>query len=837
MGDKLLNRKKDENIPSIEQLIPAIEWVAEQMPGGFFIYRADNTQEILYANQAVYRIFGCDTQEEFCKLTGNTFHGMIHPDDHAEIQSLIAEQIVGSTSQKLDYVKYRIIQKSGEIRWVDDYGHFTHMPKYGDVFYVFIGDITEKQLAQENYDRLLAQKQEALDELQHETSSLKTVHEMLGSGKWTMEFDEKGEMIHVNWSNEFRRMLGYEGLEDFPDVLESWSDLLHPNDKERVLKEYRDTINDYTGQKIYDVEYQLLTRNQGYRWYRATGKPTRRADGTPITYVGLFVDITEKKQMDEELTTQQLLLEKALKEAQAANKAKTRFLSNMSHDIRTPMNAIIGFTDLALLDTGNRKLIQEYLTKIKASSEHLLSLINDVLEMSRIESGKIELNEAPVNLPDILRDLNTIIIGQVEGKHQELFMDAVNVSNEDIICDKLRLNQILLNLVSNAVKYTPTGGKISVRIIQKETAKDGKAPYEIRVKDTGIGMAPEFAERVFVAFEREKTSTVSGIQGTGLGMAITKRIVELMNGTISVETMPNKGTEFIVCVEFKVQQGEKKNYRIPQLAGVHALVVDDDYDTCDSTTRLLSDMEMRSEWTLSGKEAVLRAKQAKERGDSFGVYIIDWRLPDLSGLEVARRIRQEIGENTPILLITAYDWLAIKEEAERSGINGFCNKPLFASELHASLVRVIGTADAIAAEKEAESELPADFSGKRLLLVEDMPINRQIAIAILDMYGFEVEEAENGAEGVEKFRNAPPGYYDAILMDIQMPEMNGYEASKAIRALPESRGAHIPIFAMTANAFDEDKQLALDAGMSGHIAKPIDREKLIDALSKFLCQS
>ena len=814
--------------------VPAVQWVAEQMPRGFFIYKNDDTQEIIYANHAVYQIFGCANAAEFKELTGNAFSGMIHPDCYEEVMSSIERQINDVENKNLDYVEFKIIGKDGSIRWVEDYGHATYMQGFGDVYYVFIGDITEQHLASERYNKLVAQKMEVLKDLEFESSVIRTVHTMLGSGKWSMDFDENGQMTNVSWSDEFRSMLGYKSVEDFPDVLESWSALLHPDDKDRVLKEYWETIADTTGQKIYDVEYRLMTRDRGYRWYRATGMPTRRDDGTPITYVGLFIDITEKKLMDEELKRQHALLENALKEAQAANRAKTTFLSNMSHDIRTPMNAIIGFTNLALLDTGNQELMEEYLTKIKASSEHLLSLINDVLEMSRIESGKIELNDAPVNLPDILHDLATIIIGQVESKNQELFMDAVNVTDEDILCDKLRLNQVLLNLVSNAIKYTGSGGKISVRIIQKAPVSEGSAPYEIRVKDNGMGMTPEFAVKVFDAFERENTSTISGIQGTGLGMAITKRIVEMMNGTISVDTKLNEGTEFIVKLSFKVQQGRKKDYHIPQLNGVRALVVDDDYDVCDSTTKLLADMDMRSEWTLSGKEAVLRAKQAKERDDSFGVYIIDWRLPDLSGLEVARRIRNEIGDDTPILLMTAYDWLAIRDEAEDIGINGFCNKPIFKSELYESLVRVIGAVDEDDTEEAGIETVAVDFSGKRLLLVEDIEINRQIALTFLEMYGFTVEEAENGEEAVRKIDEVGGDYFDAILMDIQMPVMNGYDAARGIRALPEGKGATIPIIAMTANAFDEDKQLALAAGMNGHIAKPIDTDKLVEVLSKYL---
>ena len=535
-------------------------------------------------------------------------------------------------------------------------------------------------------------------------------------------------------------------------------------------------------------------------------------------------------------------LARSLDEAERANKAKSAFLSNMSHDIRTPMNAIVGFTNLALKNPADAEKTTEYLEKIKASSDHLLSLINDVLEMSRIESGKIELDETPCSLSEILHDLNTIIIGQVTGKQQELFMDAVNVTDENIICDKLRLNQILLNLLSNATKYTPSGGKISVRVVQMpessvaqpvETTKNQRsAIYQIRVKDNGIGMSPEFAARVFEAFEREKTSTVSGIQGTGLGMAITKRLVELMGGTISVQTEEGKGTEFIVTVRFKTQEGKAKSLRIAELTDMHALVVDDDFDTCDSTTRMLSEMGLRPEWTLSGKEAVLRAKQAAERGDAFHVFIIDWRLPDLNGIEVARQIRNAVGNDTPILLMTAYDWPAIKGEAVAAGVNGFCNKPIFPPELHNTLVSVIGTASKESAESAAaESAGGRDFSGMRLLLVDDMDVNREIALMLLEMHGFEVEQAVDGKEAVEKVRSADAGYYDAVLMDVQMPVMNGYEATRAIRAL-ESDRAKVPIVAMTANAFDEDKKAALESGMNAHVAKPIDEEQVLSVIAE-----
>ena len=527
-------------------------------------------------------------------------------------------------------------------------------------------------------------------------------------------------------------------------------------------------------------------------------------------------------------------LQAALAAAESASRAKSEFLSNMSHDIRTPMNAIIGFTNLAIQNPGDTEQVREYLGKILASSNHLLSLINDVLEMSRIESGRIELDETLCSLPEILHNLNTIIVGQAEAKQQELTMNAVHVVNENVWCDRLRLNQVLLNLLSNAIKYTPAGGRISVNIIQYPSETPGRAGYEIRVKDTGIGMTPEFAATVFEAFTREKTSTVSGIQGTGLGMAITKSIVDIMGGSIRVETEKDKGSEFIVNLELRVE-GDAADRRVSTLTDVRALVVDDDFNTCDSVTGMLTQMGMRAEWTLSGKEAVLRAKQAEERDDSFGVILLDWKLPDLNGVEAARQISAATLRDTPILLFTAYDWPSIRDEALAAGVKGFCNKPLFPSELSAALTKVLGVAPEPGTERQedAGAEQELSFEGSRLLLVDDIEMNREIAATVLEMSDFEVEQACDGTEAVEMVLNAAPGYYDAVLMDIQMPKMNGYEATQAIRGA-DNPNARVPIIAMTANAFDEDKKAALDAGMNGHVAKPIEVPTLLQVLSEVL---
>ncbi len=588
-------------------------------------------------------------------------------------------------------------------------------------------------------------------------------------------------------------------------------------------------MRDYTGEKTFDVEYRLSTRQAGWRWFHSAGRLSRREDGSPVNFVGLFVDIDDEKKLEELLERQKTDLQDALAAAQHANRAKTTFLNNMSHDIRTPMNAIIGFTSLAAAHIDNREQVQDYLGKISTSSNHLLSLINDVLDMSRIESGKVKIEEKETSLPEIMHDLKTIVQADIASKQLEFFIDTADVVNEHVLCDKLRLNQVLLNLLSNAMKFTKPGGIVSVRILQKGVIQDDRADYEFQVKDTGIGMSREFLEHVFEPFERERTSTVSGIQGTGLGMAITKNIVDMMGGSISVASEEGKGTVFTVSLRLRTCSGPVRQEIIPELKGLRALVADDDFNTCSSVTKMLSTIGMRPDWTTSGKEAVLRVKLAGEQNDEYAVYIIDWLMPDMNGIEVVRRIRGMIGEDTPIIILTAYDWADIEEEARKAGVTAFCSKPIFLSEL-----REILEAPFAARESKEETDTGFSFEGKKLLLVEDNELNQEIALEILGHVGFVMDVADNGAAAVEKMRAAAPGQYDLILMDIQMPIMNGYEATRTIRALGTGDSADIPIVAMTADAFDEDRRSALEAGMNGHIAKPIDVPKLMELLRKIL---
>ncbi|MBR6029436.1 MAG: response regulator [Clostridia bacterium] len=538
------------------------------------------------------------------------------------------------------------------------------------------------------------------------------------------------------------------------------------------------------------------------------------------------------EEKNSQLAESQQALSDALKAAEQASRAKTAFLNNMSHDIRTPMNAIVGFTALAASHTDKPDLVKDYLEKITLSSRHLLSLINDVLDMSRIESGKVVIEEAPVHLPDLFRDIRSIIQVNTAERHQQLLVDTEGVVSEDVMTDRLRLNQVLLNILSNAVKFTPEGGAISLRVIEKHCDHPGYAEFEFRVKDNGIGMSEEFQKTIFDAFTREKTSTVSGIQGTGLGMAITKNIVDMMGGTISLTSAEGKGTEFVVRLRCRVCDDVRPAEALPEMQGKRALVVDDDINSCLSVCDMLSGLGLKPVWTQDGREAARLAREAIGQGEPFDYCLVDWLMPELSGIETVRELRQVIGANPPIIMLTAYDWSDIQEEALEAGATSFCAKPLFLSGLREALTQ---PAIRQPAETQTAPENP-DFSGRRVLLAEDNEMNQLIAQTILEGVGFAVDIANDGSEAVDRMREAPAGTYDVVLMDIQMPYMDGYEAARQIRALPDREKAEVPIVAVTANAFEEDRQMAREAGMNGHLAKPYDIPRMMALLSGILGQ-
>ena len=1220
--------------------------IMQGIPGGFFIYHADGNEELIYVNDAMLHLFRCDTIEEFQELTGNSFQGIVHPDDLERVEAYIAHQIAGDP-QALDYVEYRIIRKDGEVCWVEDFGHLVHDETEGDIFYVFISDITERI---QKLDRERISHQEMIDaassrERQYMTaitSDAIAIYEVnlskdLMEGKATrfvgnkeisiaedMGFSmplrysefvrclgkrvpvgsrqdyydhcspeyllscyEKGildpcydfwiqdgrgtwiyahkifvitkneitgdivaialikdhseirekqdqnlkqmEMIqalsvdyaNVYWVNltrdtvqafrmsneiiknfgnrfqegsyrnlihfyvttsvyepdremllaytapehlikalekesscavnyrvmrdgkiEYYRMkasriesvnedveiaIGFSNVdmevrhemeqrklvEDAYEIISGLSSeynfigLIEPEsgslsvykntdesaeveDTLAIQKNYYDAIHAYGEYVLSDDKEMwfdvtrienILERLQEKNIYnvniRRTSKDSKRTDYIQFTFTRvsgtedyfqlvmaekkitetiekeltqrnllrryelLFVSATadiyshllrvdletwetiqidirhgeftkidvgnwddylearlmevvpgdrekvrstfnrgafEKAKAGDKLTCsyesdaadnmgtikylsvtarvqgekgqrfatvfsidntelvenerkQKSLLEYALAQAQQANSAKTTFLSNMSHDMRTPMNAIIGFSAIAASHLDNMDRVKDCLDKSRSSSNHLLSLINDILDMSRIESGKVQIQEKECNLSELLHTLANIIQPQVKAKQLDFFIDTIDVTNEDIYADPLKLNQIFINILGNAVKFTDVGGSVSFRMRQKPCAAMGYGTYEFSIKDTGIGMSSEFMEHIFEPFERETSALKSGIEGTGLGMAITKKLVEIMGGTIKVSSEKGKGTEFVIILDFKLQENSDTSQKIAELEGLRALVVDDDVDACGSITGMLGQIGLRCEWTTSGREAVLRAQKAYDEQDPFRTYILDLNMPEQSGIETARNIRKAVGDDIPIIIVTGYDWSDVEKEAKEVGITAFCSKPLFMSDLKATLRK----ANHLIEESTAEISLSdRDFSGKRVLVVEDNELNREIAAEILQEAGFVVEVAVDGSDAVNMVEKSEEYYYDIILTDIQMPVMDGYEEVVAIRNMKRKDITTMPIIAMTANAFEEDKALALKCGMNGHIAKPLDISAVFRILKEHL---
>ena len=929
-----------------------------------------------------------------------------------------------------------------------------------------------------------------------EYENLTLINGAICSGHWYFDCDENGKIVDVSWSHAFRRMLGYQDILDFPNKLDSWSELLHPQDKERVMNQLYSAIADRTNQIKYNVEYRLRMKDNRYQWFRASAEVIRRVDGTANRIAGIFVNIdTEKKRIIQEqklaalhraftksnlceyyvnleknsfdtfkveaslmtafekshtwdelishfveyyvidenkkavtdfynrsyiaeklkgLETElslecriilngkerwvrnvimrgeiedseyamiflrditeakeeniklqkmasdnankeqliqsmvrlvdrfavcdlkndryrfynlkgqmiykplgrysefqeQLLvnyktmkplepmdmllspenicknltgendiykfeycsrnedvykiasfipleweaekpvkvlwvsmdvsqekkaeieshkaLEDAYKAAENASRAKSEFLSNMSHDIRTPMNAIVGLTAIAGANIDNKARVMECLRKITKSSRHLLGLVNEVLDMARIESGRMSLSEEDFSLPELVDNLVTLTKPSIDEHKHALEVHVRHIEHEAVCGDSLKIQQLFVNLLSNAIKYTPDGGNITFSIEEKPNGFSELGCYEFIIEDNGLGMSPEFQKIMFEPFSRADDQRTTRIQGTGLGMAITRNIVNLMNGSIKVDSALNRGTKITVTIFLKLQESEKEQEK--ELAELPVLVVDDDKICCESTVATLSEIGIAGEWVLSGKEAVQRCYEHHEKKEDYFAIILDWKMPEMDGIETARQIRKRIGSDITIILLSSFEFSEIEEEAKAAGVDAFIAKPLFRSRLTATLRRFVSEKKEKTARDYLES---ADYSGKRILLVEDNELNREITSEILQMTGVEVEYAENGKIAVEKVLNAPANRYDLAFMDIQMPVMNGYEATAAIRGLSGERG-QLPIVAMTANAFAEDVQMAKNAGMNGHIAKPLDVKKLSEILKKWL---
>ena len=928
---------------------------------------------------------------------------------------------------------------------------------------------------------------------------LALVNESIHSAPWTLECDETGRIVRASWSHAFRQILGYHDALDFPNQLDAWSELLHPEDKDRVMTLLLETVADKTNTTKFSVEYRLKLQNGPYQWFRASAEVIRRLDGTASRITGIIYNIEEEKQsrmqaqraaafhraftsanlceyyvnleqntfdtlkveaslmtafeqsqtwdelikffvdnyvveqdkqkvtdfydrayiteklkgletelrqecrivlngeerwvsnvvmrgeigdsdyamiflrditeskaemaqrmqmasdnasMDlliksmvrlldrfvvcdlendryrfynlqgemiyaptgtyhdfvEQVVAKYKTLEsldglaalfspenirrnlqdendiykfeycsmdentykiasfiplewdgtklvkallasmdvsqekkaeieshKALKDAyraaENASCAKTEFLSNMSHDIRTPMNAIVGLTAIAGANIESQDRVVECLGKITKSSRHLLGLINEVLDMARIESGRMSLAEEDFSLPELVDNLLTITKPAIDEHKHQLEVHVEHIEHEAVCGDSLRIQQVFVNLMSNAVKYTPDGGNITLTIKEKPNGFSELGCYEFSIEDNGIGMTPEFQKIMFEPFSRADDHRTTKVQGTGLGMAIARNIVNLMNGDIQVESAPNKGTKITVTVYLKLQENEKEQEK--ELLDLPVLVVDDDKTCCESTVATLQEIGIAGEWVLTGKEAVERCYARHETNSDYFAVILDWKMPEMDGIETARRIRECVGQDVTIIILTSFEFSEIEEEARAAGVDAFIAKPLFRSRLTATLRQFTSGKKEKDARNYLEDFAKTDYTGKRLLLVEDNDLNREIATEILGMTGVTVETAENGKIAVEKVAAAPENWYRLVLMDIQMPVMNGYEATAAIRSLPGSRGK-VPIIAMTANAFAEDVQLAKNTGMNEHIAKPLDLNKLNDVLKQWL---
>ena len=545
-------------------------------------------------------------------------------------------------------------------------------------------------------------------------------------------------------------------------------------------------------------------------------------------YLAVFQETTKEHNMREHLAD-------ALKQAQNSNQARTAFFSSMSHDIRTPMNGIIGMTNVALNSLDNMEKVESCLNKITAASGHLLQLINEVLDMSRIESGKISLKEENVHLPSMMANLISFIRPDMDKKKQSFELKSQILEHDTVISDGLHLQKILLNLLSNAMKYTQAGGTISMQITETNVDAD-TIRLRFVVEDNGIGMTPEFLERVFAPFERAEDSRMSQATGTGLGLAITKSIVDMMEGDIYVESEKDMGSRFTVELPLKLPKLQMQE--LPDLAGYSVLIVDDDQDACESISLILQETGIRADWVMNGMEAVEKAWQAHVMEDDYCIVIVDWKMPEMDGVETARRIRARLGSGMPILLLSAYDWENVKEEAIQAGINGFLTKPIFKADILEQMKQYIQGGYQEYEEQQIQEtenlEGVRKLEGVRILVADDNELNLEIMFEILNSSGAEVDCVHNGKEALDTYLKSSQGYYQIILMDVHMPEMDGLQATKKIRNSGRPDASIVPIIAMTADVFKEDIRRCKDAGMDAHIGKPVELDKLYSMVRKFI---
>ena len=799
-----------------EQTLSVIEEIGGHMPGGFFIYQAEEPEKLIYVNRAVLDIYGCTDMEEFRYFTGFTFKGMVHPDDYLRIADSIVQQI-GTNKDRMDYAVYRIIRKDGEVRWVDDYGHFTETKTYGGVYVVFISDITEKVLSQEKHQKDLDNMITAM------ASDYRSVYHV--------DIDTDDAVCYRVDPDDPNQTP--EGVH-FPyhDWITQYGSLYVDEEYREGFLSFTDPDNVRAALATKDIiAYRYLARRGGSEYYemlRMAGvrHPKDRADHI-VHAIGMgFTDIDVE--MRDALATNRALSE-ALAAAEEANKAKTAFLSNMSHEIRTPMNAIIGLDSLALQNETLPAETREYLEKIGESAHHLLGLINDILDMSRIESGRLLIRKEEFSFRNMLEQINTMVMSQCAEKGLHYECRVIGGVSDYYIGDDMKLKQVLINILSNAIKFTDAPGDVTLTV--ERTAVFGDhSTVRFRISDTGIGMERAFIPKIFDAFTQEDSSRNNKYGSTGLGMAITKNIVELMNGKISVESEKGVGTEFTVIVTLNNsdQKGPVTNYISPN--DLRILVVDDEEIAAEHARIVLDEVGIKADTCYDGQTAMHMLELQHAKHEPYSLVLLDWKMPDMDGLEVAKEIRKLYDKETTVIILTSFNWDEILDEAIHIGVDSFLAKPLFASNVLDEFERV-ARKNNMSLYKEKKR---ARLKGRRILMAEDVFINAEIMRQIIMAREAEIDHAENGKLAVDTFAGSPAGYYDAILMDVRMPEMDGLEATAAIRALDRPDAKAIPIIALTANAFDEDVQRSLQVGMNAHLSKPVEPEHLYQTLEELI---
>ena len=799
-----------------EQTLSVIEEIGGHMPGGFFIYQAETPEKLLYVNKAAINIFGCADLEDFKELTGYTFKGMVHPDDYQRISDSIVQQI-GTNKDQMDYTEYRIIRKNGDVRWVDDYGHYAETKSYGGIYVVFISDITEKVLSQEKHQKDLDSMITAM------ASDYRSVYHV--------DIDADDAVCYRADPNDPNQPL--EGAH-FPYLkwIREYGDLYVDEEYRENFRSFSNPDNIRAALATRDIiAYRYLARRDGTDYYemlRMAGvRHPKDRDDNIVHAIGLgFTDIDAE--MRESLAKNRALSE-ALKAAEEANIAKTAFLSNMSHEIRTPMNAIIGLDSLALQNEAIPSETREYLEKIGESAHHLLGLINDILDMSRIESGRLVIRKEEFSFRNMLEQINTMVMSQCEEKGLNYECRVIGGVSDFYIGDDMKLKQVLINILSNAIKFTDAPGGVMLTVERINVFGD-HSTIKFCIKDTGIGMDKEFIPKIFDAFTQEDSSRNNKYGSTGLGMAITKNIVELMNGTISVESEKGVGTEFTVIITLNNSNRQGPATYVIDPKDMRILVVDDEEIAAEHARIVLDEAGIKADTCYDGQTAMNMLEVQHAKHEPYNLVLLDWKMPEMDGVELAREIRKRYDRETTVIILTSFNWDEIMEEAVHSGVDSFLAKPLFASNVLDEFERIARKNNmSLFREKNR-----ADLKGRHILMAEDVFINAEIMKQIILSKEAEIDHAENGKIVLKLFEESTVGYYDAILMDVRMPEMDGLEATAAIRSLDRLDAKTIPIIALTANAFDEDVQRSLQVGMDAHLSKPVDPEHLYQTLEELI---